>query len=198
MSALLLFDLGGVLVENTTFESLARMLPGPPDPAAARRRWVASPAVRRHELGELNPLEFAAAFAEEQGIGLAPDAFLAEFATWPRGLYPGAPALLRTLRAQRRVACLSNSNAVHWQRFDGFAEDFDVSLSSHLLGAVKPDALAYERALRACGATAGETWFFDDLPGNVEAARALGLRAFLAEGFEALPALLRQEGLLPA
>ena len=46
------------------------------------------------------------------------------FAGWARGFHPGAEELLSELRQQHRVACLSNSNEIHWRAF-GEAVDQD-------------------------------------------------------------------------
>lgn len=193
---LLLFDLGGVLIELDIFERLPLLSSNAQSGAALKRRWLMSPAVRRFERAETSADEFAAEFLAEWDIALAPTEFLAEFAGWAKGFYPNARPLLRALRRRYRVGCFSNSNALHWEKFGGFAEDFDIAVSSHLLGLAKPDPAAFVGALESCAATAAETWFFDDSPANVEAARSVGLRAFQADGCTALEAILRAEGLI--
>jgi len=194
--SLLLFDLGGVLVENTTFDRLSALTGLAPD-GQLKERWLASPSVRALEMGALSPEDFARRFIDEWRLPCDPPGFLGEFESWPTGFYPGAPTLLTRLRRRHRVGCLSNSNVLHWRRFRGFKEDFDVALSSHLLGAVKPDRTCFERALHACGAEAGDVAFFDDSPANVRAATELGWRAFHVEGFAGLKGRLREEGWLP-
>ena len=193
---LFLFDLGGVLVENTTFDRLAA-LTGLAPGAEMKQRWLASPSVRGLEMGALTPAEFAARFIDEWQLRCDPLRFLDDFVNWPTGFYPGAAALLARLRRRGRVGCLSNSNALHWGRFRGFTDDFDVALSSHLLGAVKPDRECFERALSACGARAGDVAFFDDSPANVRAALDLGWRALLVDGIGDLENRLAAEGWLP-
>ena len=91
---------------------------------------------------------------------------------------------------------LGNSNAIHWQRFGGLADHFHVSLSSHLLGIVKPDAACFARALRECDVDATATAFFDDSFINVEAARKFGMRAFHVNGLSELRRALIAEGWL--
>ena len=89
---LMLFDLGGVLVENAAFGRLGRLLPGSPGAEDLRGRWMRSSAVRRFELGQAGPGEFADEFIAEWGLGLSAGAFLAEFGSWVGGLAPGGPA----------------------------------------------------------------------------------------------------------
>ena len=193
---LLLFDLGGVVLENAGFDRLNDLLPEPDDLATLKVRWLRSHAVRSFELGRIAPSEFAAVFMAEWGIAGSPEAFIDAFTSWPIGLYPGAADLLARLRSRHRTACLSNSNVLHWRRFDGFAGHFDVALSSHLLGVIKPDGECFEKALRVLDVAAADVVFFDDSPLNVEAAGALGLNARHVDGFAALQQVLATEGLL--
>jgi putative hydrolase of the HAD superfamily len=194
--AVLLFDLGGVLVENVGFERLNALLPAPMTEEALKSRWLASPAVRSFEVGAMTPSTFAAELVAEWRLPLAPGDFLDAFASWPKGLYPGAAELLAGLREHHVLACLSNSNAVHWERFDGFREHFQVALSSHLIGQVKPDAACFAQALDACDAAASDVAFFDDSLVNVAAARAFGLQAFHVNGLAELQTALAAQGWL--
>ena len=178
----LLFDLGGVLIENAGFERLSGLLDVPLSKAEAQRRWLASPAVRAFELGRIDADAFARSFVEEWRPACTADQFLAAFATWPKDFFPGALALLATLRASHRIGCLSNSNALHWARYDGFANRFDVTLSSHRIGLIKPDADCFAHAAAACGEPPERIAFFDDSLPNVLAARAAGMRAWQVDG----------------
>jgi glucose-1-phosphatase len=190
----LLFDLGGVVVENAGFDRLNALLPTPMAVEELKTRWLASPAVRMFEVGSCSASEFAREVVAEWKLPLSPAAFLEAFASWPKGLYPGAAELLASLRERYTVACLSNSNEVHWQRFGGFKEHFQISLSSHLLGELKPDAACFTRALQECKVVASAVAFFDDSMTNVAAARVLGLRAFHVNGLEELRLTLAAEG----
>lgn len=190
-----MFDLGGVLVENAGAAGLAAMLPAPLEPAELWRRWLGSPAVRAFERGRTAPEEFAAAFIGEWRLALEPAAFLEAFAGWPRGLYEGADALLRELKGRHRLACLSNTNTLHWQRLSTLQTLLDACFVSHETGFVKPDREAFEHALERLGAQPQNVYFFDDLLPNVNAARRLGIRAFQVESFAAIKPILRSEGL---
>ena len=193
---LLLFDLGGVLLESSAHDSLRRLADIDFDIAQYRERWLTSPAVRRFESGASSAPEFAAAFTAEWRINLPHDEFLEEFRGWARDYYPGALALLARLREDFRTACLSNSNELHWAKFNQFEGVFDIALSSHRLGVIKPDDAAFFRALEICAVHPEEVMFFDDSISNVRTAQRLGLRAFQVEGFEHLTATLEDQGLL--
>ena len=191
----LLFDLGGVLVDNVAFERLSANPAIGMTAADIKSKWLASPAVRAFELGTTSPEAFAQAFVDEWSLEVRPEVFLANFAEWPKGFYPGAIELLAKLRQQFRVACLSNSNPVHWERLR-LGEHFEVALSSHLLGAIKPDVLCFQRALQECCADAERVAFFDDSQENVVAARRLGLQAFHVCGLAQVRRSLEQSGWL--
>lgn len=194
----LLFDLGGVLVRNAVFDRLNALLPAPVAIDELKATLLASPAYRAFELGTTSPADFARDFVTELALGCTPADFIREFETWPEGFYPGATELLAELRGNYTIACLSNSNAIHWARFDGFREHFDVALSSHLLKLIKPDAACFRQALVACSAHAGEALFFDDAAVNVEAARECGIRSFHVRDFDELQITVQELGLLPS
>jgi len=194
--AVLLFDLGGVLLENVAFERLNVLLPSSIPSEDLKTQWLASPAVRAFETGNSTPEIFARDIVSEWQLSLTPTAFLEAFTYWPKGLYSGAPELLAMLRERYVVACLSNSNQIHWQRFNGFREHFDFSLSSHLLGEVKPDRQCFMRALQECNTTAQEVAFFDDALANVTAARSLGIEAFHVNGLFEVRRSLAERGWL--
>lgn len=191
----LLFDLGGVLIENNGSAALAAMLPVPVEASELWRRWLASPAVRQFERGEISAQAFASAFVDEWQIELEPSAFIAAFATWPKGLFAGAEDLLRKLKARHHLACLSNTNAIHWERFPALHALFDSRFLSHEMGFVKPDRGAFEFVLARLNARPEDVFFFDDLLINVSAARKVGINAFHTETFSAIEPILRREGL---
>jgi putative hydrolase of the HAD superfamily len=192
----LLFDLGGVLVENATFPELASLLSPPVDMSALQDRWLDSAAVQRFERGLITEDEFSAGFVSEWGLEIDPARFLAAFAAWPRGPYPGALELLDRLRGRFTIAVLSNCNSIHWRRLAGVVGRADRAFSSHQLGLVKPDAAIFERVVRDLDCPPARIVFFDDSLRNVNAARAAGLQAHHTVGFAALRDTIEALGLL--
>lgn len=191
----IIFDLGGVLVENVTLGALGALLPESTDTEAIRDRWLASASVRAFELGRSDPAAFASGFIAEWGFALSPDELLAEFATWPRAFWPESLELIAELRVAHVVACLSNCNELHWARFGGFAEQFDAAFSSHLLGRIKPDRDVFEMVIGRLAVEPREAYYFDDSPACVDAAGELGLMAYLADGPEACRKVLEAGGI---
>jgi putative hydrolase of the HAD superfamily len=194
-SRVILFDLGGVLIDNAGEEGLRAILPYHLDHEEIWARWLASSAVRQFECGRIAPERFAELFVEEWRLELEPAEFIEAFAAWPRGLFGGAEDLVRELRAHHRVGCLSNNNAVHWERFPELQDLFDLQFASHLTGFIKPDRAAFEHVLRQLEVPAGEVYFFDDLAQNIAAARAVGMHAIRVREFPDIEVALRAEGL---
>jgi putative hydrolase of the HAD superfamily len=182
-SKVLLFDLGGVLVDFAGFEQLGALVPPPAGPEEIRSRWLDSPAVRDFELGGIAPDEFAERFVAEWRLPLAPAEFLASFAGWPRGLFPAVQALLEALGRRHRIACLSNTHALHWERLrPSLGPLVESAFVSHELGLAKPGRAIFELAVGRLGVRPDEVLFFDDAKSNVEAAAEVGLRAELVRG----------------
>ena len=195
----LLFDLGGVLVDGAGLRELPRMLARPMAPADLRRKWVSSPAVARFETGRCSSREFATAFIEEWGLVIGQDEFLARFTAWVGAPYPETAELLSGLGRGHALACLSNTNAVHWEslrRMDGLGPVLERPFLSHRLGLMKPAREVFVEVARQLGCEPGEIAFFDDGPENVDGAAKAGLSAHLTEGPVALRRVLGDLGLL--
>ena len=102
-------------------------------------------------------------------------------------------------RGRYRVACLSNSNELHWKTFGPWlAPHLDARFVSFELGLAKPDPAIFRAALSALGAEPGEVLFFDDAEPNVAAAAGVGLDAELVRGASQLRERLARLGLLRA
>jgi HAD superfamily hydrolase (TIGR01509 family) len=185
---LLLFDLGGVLVDYDPIGPLEQLLPDVGDRRSIERRWADLDELRRFETGQCSPREFAMAVIGEFGLRLTPEEFLANFALWDRGPLPGAIELLRSLRTQVRLACLSNNNSVHWGRLRevfGIDREFDATYLSHEIGFMKPDRRVYRHVLAAEQVPPESVVFLDDNADNVAGARAVGISAYRCVGVDA-------------
>lgn len=191
---IILFDLGGVLVEATGRSGLRALLPHLSDEQVLAR-WQRSTAAGLFERGKLPPKVFARQFVDEWGIKIGEAAFLDLFASWVTGFFEGAAELVEALRARHHVGCLSNTNAIHWARLRGVSGMFDSCFPSHLTGFMKPDPEAYRHALNKLEARANDVYFFDDLVPNVAAAREVGMNAYHVADFPALAGQIRALGL---
>jgi putative hydrolase of the HAD superfamily len=181
---IVLFDLGGVLIELGGVTSM-RELTGIESDDELWRRWLACPWVRRYERGGCTPGEFAAGVVEEWGLTVEPAAFLDAFAAWPVGPYPGADELVGRVRAEVPVGCLSNTNVGHWDRnFSRWPlfEAFDHRFLSFELGLLKPDREVFDHVAALLELPPGRILFLDDNQQNVDGARDAGLVASRVRG----------------
>jgi len=186
--SVLLFDLGGVLVDFSGVEDLRPLLPETLDDEALLARWAACPHSLAYGAGQLSTEEFVPLFMRDWSIGLEPEAFRTAWQGWVRGWLPGAAALIQDLRPHYRLAALSNSNAAHWEELArlGMLDAFDLALGSHELGVRKPDPAIYRKALDRLAVPPEAVLFFDDSAANVDAARSVGMQAVHVEGPEAV------------
>ncbi len=98
-------------------------------------------------------------------------------------LRPYAISWMRALqRAGYKVYCLSNMSQQSYEDCKAVlsvAQEADGAILSYREKLVKPDPAIYRLLLDRYGLEAGETVFIDDMPENVEAARAVGLSGIL-------------------
>ena len=96
------------------------------------------------------------------------------------------PGMLRAIAEIREsgVSCYLATNqqrhrAAYMSEVLGYRDVFDREFYSCWLGYAKPSTSYFERILEALGLEADQVLFIDDHPANVEAALAVGLRAFV-------------------
>jgi glucose-1-phosphatase len=181
----LLFDVGGVLVELSGIEIMRGWLGKTITEEELWRRWLRSESVRKFETGRIDADEFAIGVIQEFGIAIEPHRFLESFIDWPVGLYPGVLEMLALIPRYYRCALLSNSNALHWPRVLNemrLGALFDSHFVSHLTGKIKPDTAAFEDVVDSLGCIPAQVLFLDDNLINVEAATALGMQAVRVRG----------------
>jgi HAD superfamily hydrolase (TIGR01509 family) len=167
------FDVMDTLLHDPFREALRAATGVPLEELFARRDPDAYPAFER---GETDEATYWAAFTAA-GIDVDPDAFHAvrrEACTW----LPGMAELLDDLAGLVERATASNYPVwIEQLSATRLAGRIDRVLASHHLGVRKPDVGFYTGLLDALGREVGEVLFVDDREVNVEAARAVGLRA---------------------
>ena len=118
------------------------------------------------------------------------------------GIADLAPDRARASLAPRyRLASVSNTNAIHWERFRAdWALDrlFHANFPSHQVGRLKPDAGYFAHVLAALELPAERVLFVDDNRVNVEAAAAMGIVARHVTGFAGLRDTLAALGVTAA
>jgi HAD superfamily hydrolase (TIGR01509 family) len=195
----LLFDVGGVLVQLNGVEVMLEWLGKTVTEEELLRMWLLSAAVRQFESGKMDADEFAAGVIAEFGLSVGPRRFLESFTAWPTGLYPGTLEMLALIPRSYQRALLSNSNALHWPRVlhdMRLGAAFDRHFVSHLTGRIKPDSDAFEHVVQTLACLPDQVLFLDDNLLNVEAAQRFGMQAIRVRGAAETRGVLMDLGII--
>jgi putative hydrolase of the HAD superfamily len=199
MIKVILFDLGGVIVELTGVPTMLRWTNNKYDEEQLWEAWLASPAIRSYEKGYLTTEQFAIQIIDEMDLPVKKAEFIDAFRQWPKGLFPGVTRLMERLRKNYTLACLSNTNELHWPRLMnemGLDKLFTHHFASHLMGRLKPDKEAFEYVLAQLDCSAPSVLFLDDNPINVISAEKIGMIAHRVKGPKDIEHVLGKAGIL--
>jgi HAD superfamily hydrolase (TIGR01509 family) len=185
----LIFDFGGVVFRWNPLRLLARVLPERANTPAAAEHWKGlffqnyTGDWGAFDSGLITMAETCQRIAARTGLDPAEVQAVLDAVPDELAPQPETVALMRRLRqAGHRLYYLSNMPAPYAQhllRTHDFMAWFDDGVFSSTVKLAKPDPAIFTLALRQFDITPGETVFIDDHPANVDAARALGLTAFL-------------------
>ncbi len=195
----LLFDIGGVLVELGGVEQMMGWTKGKYDISGLWKAWGASHAVHKFETGQCGTKEFINAFLKEWDMQITPEQFLAGFTCWPKRKFEGVDSLILALGSQYRLACFSNNNEVHWPRTRdglGIGKLFGECYLSHKIGLHKPSAESFEYVAGQLGVEPARVVYLDDSTANVNGALNAGFRAFKTQGMGQVVDRLRALGVV--
>lgn len=175
----LLFDLGGVIVRWVGLDALAQITGLNRDDVS--RRFATDPIFHAYERGHCEDDVFAEALIVEFNLDMAPSSAKELWNSWVQESYEGTKHVLKHLRKNYTLACLSNTNALHWEHLRTHIDTekyFDHSFASHLIRAAKPDLESFHIPIKHMGVAPSDVWFFDDTIVNVEAAKSVGMKAY--------------------
>lgn len=176
MAKLIIFDVGGVLVElrpEIRREILYAVTT--PDALPPAERAELDAVNRAFRLGFTPEDAFVAAVTRllrvtPEVLARAENEFIA---AGDRRMH----TLAQGLRTRHRVVCLSNTQPTHWRHVMGDllgAGFFDHEYVSHEMGMEKPDPEIYRKVAAAEGADPADIVFIDDTESNLPPAAALG------------------------
>lgn len=180
-----LFDIGGVLVEPSGVATMLAWMRNSVSPEQLWRMWLTSPCVRAFETGRLPPEAFADQVITEFCLPVLRETFLDEMPRRSVNVFPGAIELVEQIPSHYIRATLCNTNVIHWKylmRNEGLTRAFPHHFASHLSGKVKPDAEAFWHVTDALRCGGHEVFFLDDNDMNVVAARSVGMQAVQVRG----------------
>ncbi len=196
---LILFDLGGVLVELDNFPELVTGSSNPKIQEKFWRSWLNSDAVRTFEKGKIDFPEFVVKFLDEHQLNITPAIFISKFKGLPKQVYEGADDILQHLHTRYQLAVFSNNNEIHWDLIIngmGLRKYFSRLYASHLIGKVKPDIEAFQFVVDDLGCLPSEIFFLDDNMQNVESARSVGMQSERVRGVKEMKSALKKYNIL--
>jgi HAD superfamily hydrolase (TIGR01509 family) len=176
------FDIGNVLLffDKAKVAAKVRAALGDPKLDVAACFWTsAHSCTAPSEYGKLSPRQTYEAFRKHSGYAGDFPAFKKLWSEQFTLNRPAAAALAKLAKAMP-VYLLSNTNALHYEHFEkryAFPGQVKGAVLSYQVGACKPEPAIYAAAVKMAGVKASECFFMDDLPANVEAARAFGMKA---------------------
>jgi putative hydrolase of the HAD superfamily len=193
-----LFDMGGVLVEIDWHNQVGKMLGEQIADHQIHDRWVALEAIHAFECGELDFDEFAQALKHEAKLTQGVEEIKSIFQALVVDEFAESVELIEGLKERYRIAVLSNTNSAHMPRVENFKfyDLIDDWFLSFEMGVMKPDAEIYQRVVEDLKVPAESILFFDDGLKNISQAKQLGLKAFQVQGVAEVKAILEQENLV--
>lgn len=195
-SKVILFDLGGVLVELGEEPIPSKWLTE--NSKFGLSDWFASETAILFEKGQIDAQVFAQRLKDDLNIQATSYKIIEQFAKWPIGLFGGVTELLESLKSEYRLALLSNSNELHWPRLMeefGLAKYFDHIFASHHMNMAKPDLEIFEAVIEELNVKPNEILFFDDNLNNVEASKKVGINAYHVIGVQQVSNVLESVGI---
>lgn len=193
---ILLFDLGGVIVPWTGIGAIEQLTGLSAEQIG--KKFSGSDIISAYEIGQCSDDEFAREMISQFNFDMDLNGFKAAWQSWVLAPYAGTLDMFSQLRPDYHLACLSNTNALHWAGLDYLYEHLDCAMASHELGLAKPNPEIYQRAYEILGGDANiapeDIWFFDDSPVNVTAAAHYGFSSFQVDSqYGVIPTLKRLE-----
>jgi FMN phosphatase YigB (HAD superfamily) len=185
MNAIVVFDLGKVLVEfdhsiaARRIAAQSRKSPAEIEVLIAQSRYIVD-----YETGRVTRREFYEWVREAAGFR----GTLEEFGGFCADIFTAIPPMIELhARLHRRgvpTYIFSNTNELaieHVRRNFPFLGNFDGYIYSYEVGAMKPDAKIYEALEKLSGRRGADIVYLDDRPENVAGGAARGWRAILHE-----------------
>lgn len=200
------FDFAGVVFGWQPLRVLQQVLPQQARDDASARHWAQqifqgyAGDWADFDRGTVAPDDLVRRIARR--TGLAESAVRAVVDAVPRSFTPiaGTVALIESLHAAGHpLFYLSNMPAPYADHLDAtypFLRRFTDGVYSGRVQQIKPERAMFDLAARRFGRAPADLLFFDDVQGNVDAARAAGWQACWFEHPEGAAAELRRVGVL--
>lgn len=187
----IIFDLGNVLLPidlSLTYEAFS-------DYSSLSSSEIAS-AIIEHQLwvpyesGKQNDAEFRNFLCGHLDLTISDADFDKAFSALLLDFHAGVYEWIASLKSQFHLVLLSNTSAIHAERFTKVALGpegqnlfslFHQVYYSFEMGLVKPDTAIYQQVLNEQGFAPEEVLFFDDNVANINSARSIGIQSYLVD-----------------
>lgn len=196
------FDVGNVMVRWSPPEIVYRCFALAPESDANLERAQAlfrCETWRRLNLGQLTQAEAELTFQADLGLTADETRDVFFHVMDHQEMIEGTLEIARRLRqAGYRVFALTDNVheiVAHLKSRHRFWDVFEGAVVSAEIGLMKPDAAIFRHLLQTFGLQPSETVFFDDVQGNIDGARAVGIEARLFTTADKCEQDLRELGL---
>jgi putative hydrolase of the HAD superfamily len=200
------FDFAGVVFGWQPLALLRQVIPQHASDEAGARHWAQqifqgyAGDWADFDRGTVAPADLVQRIARRTGLAAADVQAVVDAVPLSFASIPGTLALIEALHAAGQpLYFLSNMPAPYADHLDAthpFLRRFTDGIYSGRVRQIKPERAIFDLAARRFGRAPGELLFFDDVPANVEAARAAGWQARWFAHPEGAAADLRGLGLL--
>lgn len=119
--------------------------------------------------------------------------------SWVQTPYHGIVEAISELQQNYQVACLSNTNDLHWEHLQTYLDLnqlFTPTYASHEINLAKPNKDCFEYVIENLGVDANDIIFLDDTQANVEAANQSGMKSYRVDPNVGAIPILKQLGLI--
>jgi len=197
---LILFDLGGVLVELADIRDMWCGKKNNCSDEELWGLWLNNEAIRAIDRGQISVDDFLLQWVRDWELEVSVEALKKIYENLIRQPFPGVMELLEDCQKKYRLACLSNMTANHWPKVKSFGLDayFDYSFISCEMACCKPEAVAYRKVLENCPYKSEEILFVDDNEVNVREAKVSGMQAIKAKTALGVRELFEDLGVISA
>ena len=184
---MILFDIGNVLVELGD-ASLIRNFSNRDFPDSYFwETWPTLQGVVDFESGKSDFQSFSECVIEFYDLELSVENFIDIFRSGAKKKYEGVDEFLSRLSNSHELACLTNTNPIHWPKIrDDFelGKYFKKSYVSYELGLLKPNTSIFQHVLDDTKLEAQEILFVEDNIENIACAERLGFQCCHVKNFD--------------
>lgn len=188
----IIFDFGNVICRftNDILRQKIAEISGKTTDEIKKIIYQNSDITKRYESGQISSQKFYEELCQICGINVPYQELKTIYSKDKFTRVEGTKELIEKLRINYKVSLLSNTSEWDWDYMIQAApeiETFETITKSYEAGAMKPNKIIYEDALRKLNLKAEECVYTDDILEYVEVAKSMGFNAFqftTAEKFE--------------